>query len=367
MGCIDSKPLSEVEQKAVDDSHLIDMLNDSDYEEDLIRVKMLLLGAGESGKSTVTKQMRMLHGEKYTHSELLYFKICIHHNVVEFIESLCDAMILFYPEDEITKSKSFLLIRRNCAANQNSALKFRKYPELNEDYVIAMKEVWSSKCASMTFDRRSEFQLIENTSLFIESIDKIVQSDFLPNAEQIVNCRYRTSGMREEKLIIDNQHFSIFDVGGQRNERRKWIKLFDGVHALIFMVALSEFDQHLRESTFYENRMLDSLNTFEQYVNEPAFDLTTLILFLNKDDLFKKKIKKVDISSIPCFSDYQGKKYDYHDGLKYFIDKFLARNYTDKKVKVHVTTATNQENVRVCFEQCKDDIIQRCRGSSIHF
>ena len=89
----------------------------------------------------------------------------------------------------------------------------------------------------------------------IESIDKIVQSDFLPNAEQIVNCRYRTSGMREEKLIIDNQHFSIFDVGGQRNERRKWIKLFDGVHALIFMVALSEFDQHLRESTFYENRM----------------------------------------------------------------------------------------------------------------
>ena len=36
-------------------------------------------------------------------------------------------------------------------------------------------------------------------------------------------------------------------MGGQRSERRKWIHCFDDVHAIIFVTALSEYDQKLRE------------------------------------------------------------------------------------------------------------------------
>jgi hypothetical protein len=46
------------------------------------------------------------------------------------------------------------------------------------------------------------------------------------------------TGIREERLKIDNQIFCFFDVGGQRNERRKWINCFDGVHGIIFVAAL---------------------------------------------------------------------------------------------------------------------------------
>jgi hypothetical protein len=41
--------------------------------------------------------------------------------------------------------------------------------------------------------------------------------------------------------------FSIFDVGGQRSERRKWIHCFDNVTAIIFICAMSEYDQTLVE------------------------------------------------------------------------------------------------------------------------
>lgn len=41
--------------------------------------------------------------------------------------------------------------------------------------------------------------------------------------------------------------FSMFDVGGQRSERRKWIHCFDAVSSIIFCVALSEYDQVLLE------------------------------------------------------------------------------------------------------------------------
>ena len=39
----------------------------------------------------------------------------------------------------------------------------------------------------------------------------------------------------------------MFDVGGQRSERKKWIHCFEGVTAIIFIVALSEYDLTLAE------------------------------------------------------------------------------------------------------------------------
>jgi len=39
----------------------------------------------------------------------------------------------------------------------------------------------------------------------------------------------------------------LFDVGGQRSERKKWIHCFEDVTAIIFCVAMSEYDQVLQE------------------------------------------------------------------------------------------------------------------------
>lgn len=39
----------------------------------------------------------------------------------------------------------------------------------------------------------------------------------------------------------------MFDVGGQRSERKKWIHCFEGVTAIIFCVALSAYDLVLAE------------------------------------------------------------------------------------------------------------------------
>ena len=45
-------------------------------------------------------------------------------------------------------------------------------------------------------------------------------------------------------LIITSR---MFDVGGQRSERKKWIHCFEGVTAIIFCVALSGYDLVLAE------------------------------------------------------------------------------------------------------------------------
>ena len=68
-----------------------------------------------------------------------------------------------------------------------------------------------------------------------------------------------TSGIVEEKYVIDGVEFVMYDVGGQRNERKKWIHCFDNVTAVIFVAAISEYDQVLYEDNT-QNRIIEAVN-----------------------------------------------------------------------------------------------------------
>jgi len=86
-------------------------------------------------------------------------------------------------------------------------------------------------------------------------MDQIKMPDFLPDDADLLNLRVRTSGIVTDRYDIDGTQFEMYDVGGQRNERKKWIHCFEGVTAVIFVVGLSEYDQGLFEDNAY-NRMV---------------------------------------------------------------------------------------------------------------
>ena len=96
----------------------------------------------------------------------------------------------------------------------------------------------------------------------------------------------------------------MFDVGGQRSERKKWIHCFEGVTAIIFCVALSGYDLVLAEDEEM-NRMMESMKLFDSICNNKWFVETSIILFLNKKDLFEQKIKYSPLSI--CFPEYKGR------------------------------------------------------------
>lgn len=58
----------------------------------------------------------------------------------------------------------------------------------------------------------------------------------------------------------------MVDVGGQRSERRKWIHCFENVTSIMFLVALSEYDQVLVESD-NEVRLLDYISVLDKKIN----------------------------------------------------------------------------------------------------
>lgn len=58
----------------------------------------------------------------------------------------------------------------------------------------------------------------------------------------------------------------MFDVGGQRSERKKWIHCFENVTSIIFCVALSEYDQVLLEES---SQVCDTLGDTRQHERTP--------------------------------------------------------------------------------------------------
>jgi len=148
----------------------------------------------------------------------------------------------------------------------------------------------------------------------------------------------------------------LVDVGGQRNERKKWIHSFEGVTAVIFVASLSEYDQTLFEDNSV-SRITESLNLFEEVLNMKWFLNHPVLLFLNKRDLFLEKIKKVALSDV--FPEFSGGD-DYALAAEFMERKFLERGTAERRNQIysHVVCATDQDNVAHVFNDVKDIIIR---------
>ena len=98
--------------------------------------------------------------------------------------------------------------------------------------------------------------------------------------------RVRTSGIVEENLTIGKARYKIFDVGGQRAERRKWIHSFEQVSSIIFVTAISEYDLVLFEDA-RKNRLQEALDLFEEITHTSYFQNTPIMasFFLSKLDI----------------------------------------------------------------------------------
>lgn len=69
----------------------------------------------------------------------------------------------------------------------------------------------------------------------------------MPTDQDILRSRLKTTGITETVFDLGALTYRMFDVGGQRSERKKWIHCFENVTALLFLVAISGYDQCLVE------------------------------------------------------------------------------------------------------------------------
>ncbi|KAJ3264787.1 hypothetical protein HDU77_007636, partial [Chytriomyces hyalinus] len=219
---------------------------------------------------------------------------------------------------------------------------------VSELTVEAMKSLWMDPGVQYCMTRGNEFHMMDcctqlNFGSFMNSIDQILSVNYVPTNQDIFFMREPTNCIQQICFTWKDTVFHVFDVGGHRKQRKSWAPYFESVKAIIYVVAISAFDQILPSDEDNANRLVDSLNLFGTVCNHPLFKKTSLILFMNKIDVFKAKLRRSEISSY--FPEFEGRN-TYHDGCEFFVNLFLdMTKYKENKVYIHFTWATDTRQI----------------------
>jgi guanine nucleotide-binding protein G(i) subunit alpha len=173
---------------------------------------------------------------------------------------------------------------------------------------------------------------------------------YVPTDQDILRSRVKTTGITETMFKVGELTYRLFDVGGQRSERKKWIHCFENVTALVFLVALSEYDQMLYEDESV-NRMQEALTLFDSICNSRWFVKTSIILFLNKIDLFQEKLQYSPLKDY--FPDFTGGA-NYDAACDYLLHRFVSLNQSaaTKQIYAHYTCATDTQQIKCTYPLC---------------
>uniref|UniRef100_K7G787 Guanine nucleotide-binding protein subunit alpha n=1 Tax=Pelodiscus sinensis TaxID=13735 RepID=K7G787_PELSI len=306
-------------------------------------------GTGESGKSTFIKQMRIIHGSGYSEEDKRGFTKLVFQNIFTAMQSMIRAMETLKILYKYEQNKANALLIRE--------VDVEKVTTFEQPYVSAIKTLWNDPGIQECYDRRREYQLSDSAKYYLSDVDRIATPGYLPTQQDVLRVRVPTTGIIEYPFDLENIIFRMVDVGGQRSERRKWIHCFENVTSIMFLVALSEYDQVLVESDNEQNRMEESKALFRTIITYPWFQNSSVILFLNKKDLLEDKILYSHL--VDYFPEFDGPQRDAQAAREFILKMFVDLNPdSDKIIYSHFTCATDTENIRFVFAAVKDTILQ---------
>jgi len=343
MSCFKKKSEADVQNEKVS-KKIENEIKDERKKQDN-QIKLLLLGTGASGKSTFLKQLKVLHKDGFSATEIDQFKESLPLNAIQSMQKLVQAHI-----DANIKVSS----KTKAKLDQLMATS-----ELDEEVAAIIKELWEREDVKDLFNRRNELNLqVESAGpYYFEHVQRFAKENFVPNQEDMLRARIKTTGIRELHFTIKEVEFTIVDVGGQRSERRKWIHCFDNVTSIIYLAALDEYDMRLEEDN-RTNRMEESLQLFGEVSGSQFFADKEIswILFLNKSDLFKEKIKTRPVSNY--FKEFDVSKKDSVDDSIRFIQDLYEKKYRGStSLYCYTTCAIDTENCDKVFSAVRDTVL----------
>uniref|UniRef100_A0AC35TVC0 G protein alpha subunit n=1 Tax=Rhabditophanes sp. KR3021 TaxID=114890 RepID=A0AC35TVC0_9BILA len=310
------------------------------------RLKILLLGSADSGKSTLNKQMRIIHNNGFNETEALNYSFMIKQNVIDSLHHHALAIKKFdfdIPGQENELYQDFL--KNHSALGDADDDEQKQKVDLFMSFTI-FKKLYSEK---------HQFYVPDNTGYLLENIERITGHHYTPTPQDIVQARASTLGVHEIAFDFKNFTIRLIDVGGQKSERRKWLHSFEGVTAVLFITSLCGFDQVLEEDPSI-NRLDDSLELFKNILNNQFLMKSNVILFMNKTDLFTKKLEFVQLHDYHPM--YTGKN-EFKPCSEYIEQLFLRDIPSEgRQVYSHFTNATDTENINVMFAAACDIILQ---------
>jgi len=316
--------------------------------------KLLLLGCGQSGKSTIFNQLKLIFKGGFTDEEKISTRRACLDNILQTMVSLITFVQKTGTIFDTPENKNFAadILEIDQELNEEGTNIEEYFPECSG----IISQLWQDKGIQKAYNKKHLFQLYDHANYFMENIQRIGSVSYVPTHEDIIRCRSKTLGVVEMTINTSSVTWTLVDTGGERNERKKWVHCYEGVAAVLHVVDITEYNQVLFEDNI-TNRMVESLKLFKDVCNNQKLKDAQLILFLNKTDSLKTKISTFDPKDY-CFPEYTG-GYDYDCYLQFIENLFLAQNSTGRTVHVLKSCALDSTNTRKNFEIVQNIVLHK--------
>ena len=318
-------------------------------------VEMVLLGQGESGKSTIFKQMRIIQAqeegkrEAFAEDERKGARMLVYDNVVSQMKVLVKVAI--EEEMEFDKPSTGELARAFVAKSDED----QDSPEM----CVTLKALWADSALKVIYGERDRlFNLNDGAGYFWNDLDRLYAPDYVPSEADLLRLRVRTRGYDEAVFTYKKVAFRVVDLGGQRSERREWQAALDKASNALFVTSLCEWDQKLRED-FNQSRMRETMHIFDALVNDPASAGKGITVLLNKLDLFREKLRVPEKAAAfaAFYKDLKGAP-TAESGVEHIREQFVTMaRATGRRTAVHAITAVETDNIKVTWRDIRNQVI----------
>mmetsp|Transcript_27600 Transcript_27600/g.51479 ORF Transcript_27600/g.51479 Transcript_27600/m.51479 type:complete len:360 (-) Transcript_27600:320-1399(-) len=318
-------------------------------------VKLVLLGAGESGKTTLCRQMKVTYGDGFSRASIQEHRALIRSNLVLFIRILIDEA------EERNTGRFSKEVEELIEDVKDQEMDDNGKYHLTEDLAQSIGKIWRDPPIQKVYSMRSKYQLDDNAKHFLDKAESIGRDAYKASEEDIIRSRVRTVGRSKIRFDVRGQMFEMEDVGGQRSERAEGKRGFDNVTSVIFVAALSAYDQTLIDDS-KRSMMEETLDLFEEVISSDDFKNLrecSLILFLNKKDIFKEKleVEKIPLGVCPAFRNYKGSA-NYEEAIEFVCRKFRERNVLNREIFIYDVCAVDRQNVIRIFNAIKKTVLK---------
>ncbi|EAY12121.1 G-protein alpha subunit, putative [Trichomonas vaginalis G3] len=314
--------------------------------------KICIVGAGESGKTTFTRNMVLNYlggiNDKDRRSEI----VTIRGNMIDAIKDLIKFVQSEGLESELPDDEEEFI---------QNLLDVDAFDADFSELAAGLHKIWNCDVIQKAYYHTSQVVVPDNMDYFFEKYLEIAKEDYVPTDGDLLRVRVRTIGIKPMVFDLEGARFQLTDVGGQICERKNWQKVLEGTEAVIFAFSLAEFDRKMFEKP-EELRIDDSIKLFEATVNGETCSECPIYLVGNKYEKFCKKIQETDAFGA-AFPDFQG---NIHDPLatseylfKLFKDKMVQNGSEYHTFQTFTMTAIDSQSVIKVAESVFEDLNRR--------
>jgi hypothetical protein len=166
---------------------------------------------------------------------------------------------------------------------------------------------WNDEAFKEAYKEKSNLQIFDGSDYFLGKLSEL-KKDYSPTLTDLIYTRRKTIGINDIKFEKKGITFKLLDVGGQKNERKKWDQIAEETDMIFHLSSLNDYHKKMYEDN-KTNRLIDNLNTFKSTIDSSLFKSCKVVLIFSKYDLFVQ-----DLKNYP-FKDY----FDDFKGFFYFV------------------------------------------------